>query len=107
MGSLMHKSRKSLTFDLAVLVGSLAVLGYFGWHGFYGPRSFDFEKVVAAKLKIQQEKLAELEDMRDTRNARVALLRARTIDPDMLDEVSRRVLEFSKTDEITIFYPTK
>ena len=103
----MHKSHKSLAFDLSVLVGSLAVLGYFAWHGFYGPRSFDYEKIVARKLESKRNQLAEVEKLRDSKNARVALLRANSIDPDMLDEMSRKVLEFSKTEEITVFYNSK
>ncbi len=98
----MRKSQRSLFFDLSVFFGSIAVLSYFGWHGFYGPRSFDHADEVKAIVKQQQEITAKLETEKKTLNARVALLRPQSIDPDMLDEQARKRLEFAKNSDFLV-----
>ena len=99
----MHKPNRSLIFDLSVFVGALAMLGYLGWHGTNGPRSFDYEKTVKLKLKERQAKLDAVNKHRDQKNIRVSLLRSQTIDPDMLDEMARKVLEFAHKDQIITY----
>ena len=48
---------------------------------------------------------AELTQVRETRLAlekRVSLLRPERLDPDLLDEVARETLGFSRTDEFVV-----
>ncbi len=101
-GFFMHKSQRSLIFDLSVFFGSIAVLSYFVWYGFYGPRSFDHAKVVKRLVQEQQKITANLESRKKSLNARVALLRPNSIDPDMLDEQARKRLEFANKADILI-----
>ncbi|MFL5259208.1 MAG: FtsB family cell division protein [Hyphomicrobiales bacterium] len=89
-------------FDLVVTVVCLALLGYFGWHAFKGPRGFAHEE----GLEAQAKKLAlELEGLRAGRKGldrRVALMRPESIDPDMLDELSRSELGYVKAGDLVI-----
>jgi cell division protein FtsB len=89
-------------FDLVVTVVCLALLGYFGWHAFKGPRGFAHEE----GLEAQAKKLAlELEGLRAERkdlDHRVALMRPESIDPDMLDELSRSELGYVKAGDLVI-----
>ncbi len=98
----MRVSRRSLVFDLTVLFSSIAVLAYFGWYGYYGPRSFETEKTVEAQVVKYQAELASIEEKRDRLDARVALLRPQSIDPDMLDEMARKTLLFAKQGDFII-----
>jgi len=98
----MRKSQRSIVFDLSVLFGSIAVLSYFTWYGYYGPRSFDHAKAVKLEVKKQQQITANLEARKNTLNSRVSLLRPNTIDPDMLDEEARNQLEFAKKTDIVV-----
>jgi len=98
----MQRSQRSLYFDLSVLFGSLAVLAYFGWHGFYGPRSFEHGEFVKSQVKKYQAELVEVQARREQRNARVRLLRPQSIDPDMLDEMARKTLNFAADDEFAV-----
>jgi len=98
----MRQSRRSVVFDLSVFLSSLAVLAYFGWHGFYGPRSIEHGKFVRSEVVKYQTELADIKKVREQRDARVALLRPNSIDPDMLDEMARKTLQFSGDGDLII-----
>ena len=98
----MRKSQRSFIFDLSVFLGSLVVLAYFGWHGFYGPRSYTHGKKIHAKVAVYQAELDKVTRLRDRRNKKVSLLRPRTIDPDMLDEMARKVLGFAGKQDVIV-----
>jgi cell division protein FtsB len=89
-------------FDIAVTAGSLCLLGYFGWHGFHGPRSFANEAVIEAEVARLETELARVAAERAARDARVALLRPQSIDPDLLDEMARRSLGYARENEIVL-----
>lgn len=103
----MHKSRRSLVFDLSVFFGSIAVLAYFGWHGYYGPRSIEHREMVRAEVQKYQTELENVEEQRDLLDARVALLRPQSIDPDMLDEMAKRALGFAEKGDLVVISGVK
>ncbi len=98
----MRESRRSLAFDLSVLFSSVAVLGYFGWHGYYGPRSIDHGKFIQSEVVKHQAELEAAQSKRDKLDARVALLRPQSIDPDMLDEMARKTLQFAADGDFIV-----
>ena len=93
--------RKS-AFDSLVLVFCLLLYGYLGWHYFYGTRSIAVQARLEARhaelrleLETEVRKRLELE-------ARVNQLRSENIDPDLLDEVARRTLNFVDGRELVL-----
>jgi cell division protein FtsB len=89
-------------FDLPVLFSCMILLGYFGWHAYLGPKGFAFRdrlnSQVAAlhqDLDATSEKLAGLEK-------KVKLMRPESVDPDMLDELSRQKLELVRPVDIVV-----
>ena len=98
----MRDSRRSTVFDLTVLFSSIAVLAYFGWHGYYGPRSVEHEKFIKAEVVKYQDELKATINQMDRLDARVALLRPQSIDPDMLDEMARKTLLFAKENDFVV-----
>lgn len=92
-------------FDLIVMTVCLSLLGYFGWHGFYGPRSFDARDALAAKAEALETKLASIRDARQALDGKVALMRPQSIDPDMLDELARETLDYGKPSELIVKLP--
>lgn len=103
----MRKSQRSTIFDISVFVCSIVVLGYFGWHGFYGPRSFEHKAQVLQQVSKAKKELAMLEAERESRNARIALLRPRSIDPDMLDQMARKTLGYANSSDLIYFQNAK
>ena len=83
------------------------VAGYFVYHSIEGERGL----VAYARLTqdVAQAK-AQLEEVSAERKAverRVSLLRADHLDPDMLDEQARLMLNLVRPDEIVILDPGK
>ncbi len=85
---------------------TLACLGayvFFGWHAEYGARSFGYQRSVREKLARIRAERDRLAARRMALEARVALLRPESLDADMLDEMARKMLAFSRPDEIVSF----
>jgi cell division protein FtsB len=90
-------------FDFIVTCVCCALLGYFAWHAWEGPRGFSYRdglEVKLAELSIRHEGLhagrVKMED-------KVALLRPESIDPDLLDELARGNLELAKPTDVVAF----
>ena len=98
----MQLSRRSLYFDLSVFFCSLTVLAYFGWHAFYGPRSVEHEKYIQTQVVKYQAERIRVEALREKINSRVALLRPQSIDPDMLEEMARKTLQFAAKSDFVV-----
>jgi cell division protein FtsB len=89
-------------FDLIVTVVCLALLGYFGWHAFYGPRGFAHQEALEASAKDLKARLDLLQAEREKLDRRVSLMRPDSIDPDMLDELARANLDYGKPSDLVI-----
>jgi len=89
-------------FDLVVMTVCLALLGYFAWHAFYGPRGFDHRKALEANAKALEAQFDQLRSGREKLEKRVSLMRPDSIDPDMLDELARANLDFGKPGDLVI-----
>jgi cell division protein FtsB len=96
-----HILRRRARHVLVPMLGAL-LLAYFGYHAFEGDRG------LLAYLRLTQE-LKKAEISRDLIQAdrmvierRVALLRPDGVDPDMLDERARIMLNLGRRDELTI-----
>ena len=81
-------------FDLAVTCVCCALLGYFAWHGWKGPRGFPYQERLQAKMEVLTGKQAEVATSREQLEDKVALLRPESIDPDLLDEMARGQLQW-------------
>lgn len=92
-------------FDLIVMLVCMVLLGYFGWHGYYGPRSFDHRDALAAKAEALDMKATAIREERLALERKVSLMRPESIDPDMLDELARSTLDFGKPGELVVKLP--
>ncbi len=90
-------------FDLAVTCVCCALLGYFAWHAWKGPRGYPYQHGLEDKLAMLNQKLETLTEQRSRQEAKVALLRPESIDPDLLDEMARRTLEMTKPGDVIAF----
>jgi cell division protein FtsB len=92
--------RKARAVLMPVL--GLSFVAYFAYHALHGDRG------LLAYIHLQQEiKKAEItRDLvhaeRETLDRRVALLRPNSVDPDMLDERARTVLNMGHKDDVVI-----
>ena len=89
-------------FDILVSAICLVMLVYFGWHVFEGPRSFGHRDALFARAGHLEGELAKLKAAQGLLESRVQLMRPESIDPDMLDELARRTLQYVGPDDLII-----
>jgi cell division protein FtsB len=77
---------------LYVLAGLL--IGYFGMHAQSGNHGLKAKEELALQMQGLSEDLARLRAERVDWQRRVALLRSGSLDPDMLDERARAMLDY-------------
>jgi cell division protein FtsB len=90
-------------FDFIVTCVCCALLGYFGWHAYKGPRGFPHRDALVVKVAGLQQKFEALQDQRLKLEGKVTLLRPESIDPDLLDEMVRGNLELAKPTDVVAF----
>ncbi len=88
--------------DVIGPVLGFCVVGYFVYHSIEGDRGLTAYLRLTERLSEARAQLEEVQSERQALERRVKLLRADNLDPDMLDERARRVLNYSRPDEIII-----
>ncbi len=89
-------------FDLAVMAGCLTLLSYLVWHGLYGQRNFAHRDALLAQVAALDVEHRQVQEERQKLDGRVSLMRPESIDPDLLDELARRSLNFAKGNELIL-----
>lgn len=87
---------------IRVMLGPLvmcSVAAYFVYHATYGDRGFF--AVVSLNERIAEAELirAHVADRKAGLEARVALLKAESLDPDLLEERARQLLDMAHPDD--------
>ena len=90
-------------FDFVVTCVCCALLGYFGWHAYKGPRGFPYRDGLEVKVAMLKTKVEGLQQQREKLESKVSLLRPDSIDPDLLDELARGNLELAKPTDVVAF----
>ena len=89
-------------FDSVVTCASLALLGFFAWHAWEGPRGFRFNDKLKSQSAQLTGDLTAIQNQRTGFEHRVALLRPESVDPDMLDEMARQTLNVARPNELIV-----
>jgi cell division protein FtsB len=77
---------------------------YFGWHALYGDYGLLTIVRFEERISLRQAELQSIRADQERLQRRVALMRPGQLDADMLDELARVSLGYSRPDEITIIY---
>ena len=93
--------------SLAVPATCVAVLAFIGYNAFIGDRGFFAHERIDAETERLETRLAILVEKRVLLEKHIKLLRPDTLDPDMLDERVRAVLNFAAEGETTILRNTR
>ena len=92
-------------FDMVITGVSAALLGYFAWHGFEGPRGFPYRDRLMAEAEQLGGELAAIRQQRQTLEIKVSQLRPQSVDPDLLDEMARAMLGMTRPGELVVLRP--
>jgi cell division protein FtsB len=100
----MVSRRKLRSFLTAVglYIGCALVIGYFGVNAFTGNHGLRAKQDLDQQFTELSRELAELQREHAEWQHRVTLLKSESIDPDMLDERARAVLNYLDPHELTL-----
>ncbi|HLW28187.1 MAG TPA: septum formation initiator family protein [Kiloniellales bacterium] len=84
-----------------------AAVVYFAFHAVQGERGLMAHKRLSEELQQTRALAEQVAEERARWENRVALLRPEGIDPDMLEERARLLLNYLRDDEVVIYLPEK
>ena len=96
---------KRLLRPAVVPVFGTCLVAYFAYHAVQGDHGFLARGELRAELAEAEETLAALRAERELLDHRVGLLGTQRIDPDLLEERVRVMLNYAHPDEVIYFYP--
>lgn len=89
----------------AVPLVCLSLIAYFAYHLFVGERGLEARAKLEMRISTLGGELKGLKAVRAKLDRDVSLLRAEHLDPDMLDERARAILNFAHPDDIILVEP--
>jgi len=93
---------RSFLTALGLYVGAALLIGYFGVNAYTGNHGLRAKQDLDHQFAELSGELTKLKQDRGEWQRRVALLKAESIDPDMLDERARAMLGYLDPHEITL-----
>ena len=97
-----HRRRRSILTALALYLLAAAFIGYFAVNAFTGNHGLRAQQDLEQQMATMREELDRLKAERSMWEQRVALMRSDAIDPDMLDERSRALLNYVDPRDVTL-----
>ena len=97
-----RKRFRTVLNALALYSIAALVIGYFGVNAYSGNRGLRAKQDLDQQIAQLSGELAGLKAERGTWERRVSLLRADSIDPDMLDERARAMLDYVHPRDLTM-----
>ncbi len=98
----MRRRVRSRAAGLLIPFFSLLVVAYFVWHGLHGQNGYWARASMDAQAQSLQEELDRLQAERRKLERHVALLRPESLDPDMLEERAREILNLAHPNDVVI-----
>jgi cell division protein FtsB len=89
-------------FALVLYIVAGAVIGYFGLNAYSGNRGLRAKLDLDEQIAQLNDELAGLKAERARWERRILLLRSGSIDPDMLDERARALLNYADPRDLTL-----
>ena len=85
----------------------LTLVVYFAYHTVQGDRGLMAWWQLNQEVKQAEETLAQLDETRTTLDRRASLLRPDHLDPDLLEERARLMLNMGRDDEVVVLRGAK
>ena len=97
-----HRRRRTFLTVLGLYTFAALFIGYFAVNAFTGNHGLRAQQDLEQQLTAMKSDLMQLKAERAVWERRVSLLRADRIDPDMLDERSRALLDYVDPRDVTL-----
>jgi cell division protein FtsB len=102
-----HRRRRTILTALALYTLAALFIGYFAVNAFTGNRGLRAAQDLEQQKAEMKSELAHLKAEHRRWEHRVSLLRSDRIDPDMLDERVRAMLDYVDPKEIVMLTPRR
>jgi cell division protein FtsB len=93
--------RAALT-AIGLYIGAALLIGYFGVNAYTGAHGLRAKQDLVQQMDELSKELARLKLERATWEHRVSLLRTERLDPDMLDERARAMLDYVHPNDLVL-----
>ena len=97
-----RKRLRSIVNALGLYVMAALLIGYFGVNAFSGNHGLKAKQDIDQQIVALSSELAELKIEHARWERRIALLKSNGLDPDMLDERARDLLDFVHPNDLTL-----
>ena len=97
-----HPRLRSFLTALGLHLTAAIVIGYFGFHAYSGDRGLKARKNLDQQIAELTTELAATTAEREKWQRRVALLKPERLDPDLLDERARELLNHVHRRDLVI-----
>ncbi|MBK5958266.1 hypothetical protein CCR97_08585 [Rhodoplanes elegans] len=98
---------RSIVTALCLYVLASLMIGYFGINAYTGSRGINARKDLDAQIAELTADLAVAKAEREVWQRRVALLKSESLDPDLLDERARSLLNFVDRRDIVMIVKSR
>jgi len=88
-------------------IGAAVLIGYFGINAYTGAHGLKAKQDLGQQMDELSKELARLKLERASWQQRVSLLRADRLDPDMLDERARAMLDYAHPGDLVLMLKSR
>jgi cell division protein FtsB len=97
-----RKRLRGILTTLGLYVTAALLIGYFGFNAFNGNHGLKARQDLERQLAMLSTELGRLQTERKTWEWRVGLLKTTGLDPDMLDERARALLDYAHPNDLIL-----
>jgi cell division protein FtsB len=101
-GMVTRKRLRSILNALALYTLAALLIGYFGVNAYNGNRGLKAKEDIDRQMTALTAELDRLKAEQARWERRIALLKADDLDPDMLDEQARLLLDYADPNDLTL-----
>jgi cell division protein FtsB len=102
-----HRRRRAILTAIALYSLAAMFIGYFGVHAFTGNHGLRAQQQIEVEIVRLEGELSRLKRDRGNWEHRVSLLQSERLDPDMLDERARALLDYADPRDATLLLKTQ
>ena len=99
-----RKRLRSILTAFGLYLGAVLFIGYFGVNAYTGDRGIKAKQDLDAQIAELRADLARLKHERALWERRVGLLQSHRLDPDMLDERARALLNYAHPHDVVMLF---